>query len=36
VDDMLIASQSHQEIQLFKQRLKAEFEMKELDEAKKF
>ena len=32
---MLIASQSTSEIQLLKQRLKAEFEMKELGEAKK-
>jgi len=36
VDDMLIASQSEQEIQQLKLRLKSEFEMKELGEANKF
>ena len=35
VNDMLIATQSTSEIQLFKQRLKAEFEIKELGKAKK-
>ena len=35
VDDMLIASQSLREIELLKQKLKAEFEMKELGEARK-
>ena len=35
VDDMLIASQSTQEIQLLKKKLRAEFEMKELGEARK-
>jgi len=32
---MLIASQSTQEIQLLKKKLKAEFEMKELGEVRK-
>ena len=36
VDDMLIASQSTQEIQLLKKKLRAEFEMKELGELEKF
>ena len=35
MDDMPIASQSTQEIQLLKKRLRVEFEMKELGEARK-